>query len=47
MTSKVEEGKLGLKTGGGLFEYTPEEIQQLTQKRGKLLLASKKAPTSA
>ncbi len=47
VTSKVEEGKLGLKTGGGLFEYTPEEIQQLTQKRGKLLLASKKALTSA
>jgi len=47
VTSKVEEGKLGLKTGGGLFEYTPEEIQALTQKRGKLLLASKKALTSA
>jgi 3-hydroxyacyl-CoA dehydrogenase len=46
VTSKVEEGKLGLKTGGGLFEYTPEQIQALTQKRGRLLLASKKALTS-
>jgi 3-hydroxybutyryl-CoA dehydrogenase/5-formyl-3-hydroxy-2-methylpyridine 4-carboxylate dehydrogenase len=46
VTSKVEEGKLGLKTQGGLFEYTPEKIQQLQQQRGRLLLASKKALTS-
>ncbi len=43
VTSKVAEGKLGIKTQGGLFDYTPEQIQQLAQKRGKLLLASKKA----
>ncbi len=46
VTSKVEEGKLGLKTQGGLFEYTPEQIQELAQKRGRLLVASKKALTS-
>jgi 3-hydroxyacyl-CoA dehydrogenase len=46
VTSKVEQGKLGIKTGGGLFEYTPEKIQQLQQQRGRLLLASKKALTS-
>ena len=46
VTSKVEEGKLGLKTQGGLFEYTPEQIQELAQKRGRLLVASKKARTS-
>lgn len=46
VTSKVEEGKLGLKTQGGLFEYTPEQIQELTQTRGRLLLAAKKALTS-
>ncbi|MEA2527442.1 MAG: 3-hydroxybutyryl-CoA dehydrogenase [Thermomicrobiales bacterium] len=46
VTSKVEQGKLGLKTQGGLFEYTPEKIQQLQQQRGRLLLASKKALTS-
>jgi 3-hydroxyacyl-CoA dehydrogenase len=46
VTSKVEAGKLGLKTQGGLFEYTPEKIQQLQQQRGRLLLASKKALTS-
>lgn len=46
ITSKVEEGKLGLKTQGGLFDYTPEQIQELAQKRGRLLVASKKALTS-
>jgi 3-hydroxyacyl-CoA dehydrogenase len=46
VTSKVEQGKLGLKTQGGLFEYTPEKIQKLQQQRGRLLLASKKALTS-
>ncbi|CAN5753956.1 3-hydroxyacyl-CoA dehydrogenase NAD-binding domain-containing protein [soil metagenome] len=46
VTSKVEAGKLGLKTQGGLFEYTPEQIQELAQKRGRLLVASKKALTS-
>ncbi len=37
MTSKVAEGKLGMKTQGGLFEYTPEKIQQLQQQRGRKL----------
>jgi 3-hydroxybutyryl-CoA dehydrogenase/5-formyl-3-hydroxy-2-methylpyridine 4-carboxylate dehydrogenase len=46
VTSKVDQGKLGLKTQGGLFEYTPEQIQELAQKRGRLLVASKKALTS-
>ncbi len=43
VTSKVEEGKLGLKTQGGLFEYTPEQIAELAQKRGRLLVATRKA----
>src|SRR5215211_9010732 len=42
VTSKVEEGKLGIKTQGGLFEYTPEQIQELQQRRGRLLLGTKK-----
>jgi 3-hydroxyacyl-CoA dehydrogenase len=46
VTSKVDQGKLGIKTGSGLFDYTPEKIQQLQQQRGRLLLASKKALTS-
>jgi 5-formyl-3-hydroxy-2-methylpyridine 4-carboxylic acid 5-dehydrogenase len=43
---KVGEGKLGLKTQGGLFDYTPEEIEQLARERSRLLVASKKALTS-
>lgn len=42
VTSKTEAGQLGIKTGGGLFEYTPEKIQELQQKRGRLLLGTKK-----
>jgi 3-hydroxyacyl-CoA dehydrogenase len=47
VTSKVEQGKLGIKTGAGLFEYTPEKIQELQQRRGRLLLATKKALTQS
>ena len=43
VTRKVQEGKLGLKTQGGLFDYTREEIEQLARERGRLLAASKKA----
>jgi 3-hydroxybutyryl-CoA dehydrogenase/5-formyl-3-hydroxy-2-methylpyridine 4-carboxylate dehydrogenase len=43
VTSKVAEGKLGLKTQGGLFEYTPEQIQQLQGQRGRKLVATRKA----
>jgi 5-formyl-3-hydroxy-2-methylpyridine 4-carboxylate dehydrogenase len=43
VTSKVAEGKLGIKTQGGLFEYTPEKIQQLQQQRGRKLVATRKA----
>ncbi|MCC6314838.1 MAG: 3-hydroxyacyl-CoA dehydrogenase family protein [Thermomicrobiales bacterium] len=47
VADKVAAGKLGIKTQGGLFDYTPERIQELQQQRGKLLLASKKALTQA
>lgn len=43
---KVAAGNLGIKTGKGLFDYTPERIQELQAKRGKLLLASKRALTA-
>jgi 3-hydroxybutyryl-CoA dehydrogenase/5-formyl-3-hydroxy-2-methylpyridine 4-carboxylate dehydrogenase len=43
VTSKVAEGKLGMKTQGGLFEYTPEKIVQLQQQRGRKLVATRKA----
>ena len=43
VTDKVAEGKLGIKTQGGLFDYTPEKIQQLQQQRGRKLVATRKA----
>jgi 3-hydroxybutyryl-CoA dehydrogenase/5-formyl-3-hydroxy-2-methylpyridine 4-carboxylate dehydrogenase len=43
VTSKVDEGRLGMKTQGGLFDYTPERIQQLQQQRGRKLVAVRKA----
>ncbi len=43
ISRKVAEGKLGLKTQGGLFDYSVEEMQRLARERGRLLMASKKA----
>ena len=40
---KVEAGELGIKTGRGLFEYTPDGIAALMQRRMRLLLASRRA----
>jgi len=46
VTRKVSQGKLGVKTQCGLFDYTREEIEQLARERGRLFVASKKALTS-
>jgi 5-formyl-3-hydroxy-2-methylpyridine 4-carboxylic acid 5-dehydrogenase len=43
VTSKVGEGRLGVKTQGGLFDYTREEVERLARERARLLVASKKA----
>jgi 3-hydroxybutyryl-CoA dehydrogenase/5-formyl-3-hydroxy-2-methylpyridine 4-carboxylate dehydrogenase len=43
IADKVAAGELGIKSGRGLFDYTPEQIQALVQKRGRLLMAAKKA----
>lgn len=40
---KVEAGELGIKTGKGLFAYTPDQIPPLVQRRMRLLLATRKA----
>jgi 3-hydroxybutyryl-CoA dehydrogenase/5-formyl-3-hydroxy-2-methylpyridine 4-carboxylate dehydrogenase len=40
---KVKEGKLGMKTGGGLYDYTPEDIDRLRAERARKLIAVRKA----
>lgn len=39
----VEQGRLGIKTKGGLFDYTDEEVGQLRAQRGAKLVAVRKA----
>jgi 3-hydroxyacyl-CoA dehydrogenase len=38
-----DEGRLGIKAGGGFFDYTPEEAQQLQQERAGKLVGVRKA----
>ncbi len=39
----VEQGRLGMKTKGGLFDYTDEQVGQLRAQRGAKLVAVRKA----
>jgi 3-hydroxyacyl-CoA dehydrogenase len=39
----IEQGRLGMKTGGGLYDYTPEQIDQLRAERAGKLVAVRKA----
>ncbi len=43
VTEKTASGKLGMKTGGGIFDYTPEEAAALRDERAKKLVAVRKA----
>jgi 3-hydroxybutyryl-CoA dehydrogenase/5-formyl-3-hydroxy-2-methylpyridine 4-carboxylate dehydrogenase len=43
VTDKTGQGKLGMKTGGGIFDYTPERIDALRAERAKKLVAVRKA----
>jgi 5-formyl-3-hydroxy-2-methylpyridine 4-carboxylate dehydrogenase len=43
VTDKTKQGKLGMKTGGGIFDYTPERIDALRAERAKKLVAVRKA----
>ena len=43
ITDRTAEGKLGMKTGGGLYEYTPERIGQLRAERARKLVGVRKA----
>jgi 3-hydroxyacyl-CoA dehydrogenase len=42
-TDLKEKGRLGIKTGGGFFDYTPERIKELQQQRAAALVAVRKA----
>ena len=39
----MEQGRLGMKTGGGIYDYTPEQIDQLRAQRAGKLVAVRKA----
>jgi 3-hydroxyacyl-CoA dehydrogenase len=39
----IEKGRLGMKTGGGIYDYTPEQIDALRAQRAGKLVAVRKA----
>lgn len=39
----IGRGRLGMKTGGGIYDYTPEQIEQLRAQRAAKLVAVRKA----
>lgn len=47
ITRLKAEGKLGLKTGGGLFEYSEEELAELPKQRAAMLVAVRKTLSGA
>jgi 3-hydroxybutyryl-CoA dehydrogenase/5-formyl-3-hydroxy-2-methylpyridine 4-carboxylate dehydrogenase len=40
---RIAEGKLGMKTGSGIYDYTPEQIDELRGQRAAKLVAVRKA----
>jgi 3-hydroxyacyl-CoA dehydrogenase len=40
---RIAEGKLGMKTGSGMYDYTPEQIDELRVQRAAKLVAVRKA----
>ena len=41
--ARIAEGKLGMKTGSGIYDYTPEQIDRLRGERAAKLVAVRKA----
>jgi 3-hydroxyacyl-CoA dehydrogenase len=39
----IDQGRLGMKTGGGIYDYTPELIEELRARRAGKLVAVRKA----
>jgi 3-hydroxybutyryl-CoA dehydrogenase/5-formyl-3-hydroxy-2-methylpyridine 4-carboxylate dehydrogenase len=42
-TDLKEQGRLGIKTGGGFFDYSPERVKELQQQRAAALVAVRRA----
>jgi 3-hydroxybutyryl-CoA dehydrogenase/5-formyl-3-hydroxy-2-methylpyridine 4-carboxylate dehydrogenase len=40
---RIDDGRLGMKTGAGIYDYTPEQIDQLRARRAAKLVAVRKA----
>jgi 3-hydroxybutyryl-CoA dehydrogenase/5-formyl-3-hydroxy-2-methylpyridine 4-carboxylate dehydrogenase len=47
VTDRVARGELGMKTGKGLFDYTPEDVERLRGERARKLVAVRKAIEAA
>jgi 3-hydroxybutyryl-CoA dehydrogenase/5-formyl-3-hydroxy-2-methylpyridine 4-carboxylate dehydrogenase len=43
VTDRIKAGRLGIKSGGGIFDYTPDQIKALAAARAKTLVAVRKA----
>ena len=43
VTERTAQRKLGIKTGGGIYSYTPAQIQELQRARAGKLIAVRKA----
>lgn len=43
VSARIAEGRRGLKTGAGLFDYTPEQIRALQAERARKLVATRLA----
>jgi 3-hydroxybutyryl-CoA dehydrogenase/5-formyl-3-hydroxy-2-methylpyridine 4-carboxylate dehydrogenase len=43
VTERTASGKLGIKTGGGIFSYTPEKSKELMTQRARKLVGVRKA----
>lgn len=41
VTDRIAAGRLGIKSGGGLFDYTPERIRDLQAERARKLVAAR------
>jgi 3-hydroxyacyl-CoA dehydrogenase len=43
ITERTRSGRLGMKTGGGIYDYTPEQVDELRTRRAAKLVAVRKA----